>query len=244
MGFQIVNLSNVVPATAGATTSASGFPASRMVSTSPPFVRGWRSTSTSSHTLTFTFSGSTAVVGCVLYDVNFTTADVNGVAQTINADKYDSIVSNRYKIWVPFTATASSQVVTIPGQTPADGAAYFKVGRVHFFTAYTELQQNPNPEMPITTVDPQLTAGDIEGSVYESMSRGPVFIREDWSWLGQTSYATELFTAAKIGRASPFILYHNLGTDSEVYYLQRISDVAIRVGNATRDISMSFRQIP
>jgi hypothetical protein len=76
------------------------------------------------------------------------------------------------------------------------------------------------------------------------MSRGPGFIREEWSWLGQNSYTTELFTAQKIGRATPFILYHNLGTDSEVYYMQRISEVGIRRGTATYDISMGFRQIP
>lgn len=244
MGFQFVNMSAVVSATVGATSSATGFPASRLASTSAPFVRGWRSTSTSSQTLTFTFSGSTSVVGAVLYDANFATATVGGVSRTLSPDPHDSFLTSRYKLWVPFTATASSQTVTIGSQTPTDGAAYFKLGRVHFFTAYTELQQNPRPEMGITGVDPQLIAGDESGSVYESMSRGPGFIREEWSWMGQNSYTTELFTAQKIGRATPFILYHNLGTDSEVYYMQRISEVGIRRGTATYDISMGFRQIP
>ena len=244
MAFQIVNLNNIPSATVGATSSATGFPASRLASTAPPYVRGWRSTGTTTQTLTFTFTGSTSVVGCVLYDANFTSVTVGGVGRTVNPDFFDSFVQNRYKIWVPFTSTASSQSVVIASQTPTDGAAYFKLGRVHFFTAYTELQQNPNPEMGITGIDPQLVAGDPNGSVYESMSRGPGFILEEWSWLGQQSYATELFTIAKIGRANPFILYHNLGTDSQVYYMQRTSEVGARYGTATYDISMSFRQIP
>jgi hypothetical protein len=184
------------------------------------------------------------VVGAILYDANFTTATVGGSSRTLSPDPYDSFLTNRYKLWVPFTATASSQVVTVGSQATTDGAAYFKLGRVHFFTAYTELQQNPRPEMSITAIDPQLTAGDESGSVFESMSRGPGFIREEWSWLGQTSYTTELFTAQKIGRATPFILYHNLGTDSEVYYMQRTSEVGIRRSTVVQDISMSFRQIP
>lgn len=244
MGFQIVNLSNVAVTTVGATTSATGFPASRLASTSPPFVRGWRSTATTTQTLTFTFGGSTSVVGCALYDVNFTAVTIGGVAQTVSFDPYDSFAANRYKIWVPFTETASSQVVTIPTQTPADGAAYFKVGRVHFFTTYTELQQNPNPEMSITSIDPQVVAGDSDRSVYESMNSGPAFIMEEWSWLGQNAYTPELFTTAKIGAATPFILYHNLGNDYELYYMQRIGEVAIRRSTAIQDIGMTFRQIP
>lgn len=244
MGFQFVNFNNVPSATVGATSSATGFPASRLASTGAPYVRGWRSTGTSSQTLTFTFSGSTAVVGAVLYDANFTTATVGGVSRTLSPDPYDSFGTNRYKLWVPFTATASSQTVTIGSQATTDSAAYFKLGRVHFFTAYTELQQNPKPDMPITGVDPQLTAGDETGSVYESMNRGPGFIREEWSWLGQNSYTTELFTAAKIGRATPFILYHNLGTDSGVYYFIRTSEVSTKKGTAIQDIGMSFRQLP
>ena len=237
-------MSNVPTATVGATSSASGFPAARLSVKTPPYVRGWRSTSTSTQTLTFTFTGSTAVVGAVLYDANFTSATVGGVGRTLSADKFDSLVTDRYKIFVPFTATASSQTVTIPSQTPTDGASYFKLGKVHFLTAYTELQQNPKPEMPIVQVDPQLTAGDENGAVYESMAKGPGFIRNDWSWLGGFTSATELFSTMKIGRDHIFLLYFNLGSDAEVYYMQRTGEVSIQRGNATYDLSTNFRQIP
>jgi hypothetical protein len=243
MSFQVVNLSNVVAATIVATSSATNYPASRLALTTPPFVRGWRSTSTSAQTLTCSFS-SAALVGCMLYDANFSSVQINSVDYTISADPWDSLGTSRRKIWIPLSVTASSRSVVIPSQTPTDGASYFKLGRIHFFTAITELQQNPRPDMGVTLIDPQLTAGDPEQAVFESLPAGPAFIREEWSWLGQHSYATELFTIAGIGAHQPFLLYHDLDADYEAYYMQRLGGVQVRRGNATHDIAMTLKQVP
>jgi hypothetical protein len=244
MSFQVVNLSNVVAATITATSEATNYPASRMALTTPPYVRGWRSTGTSSQTLTVTFGSSNALVGCVIYDANFTAVSINGSDYTIQKDPWDSLGSSRYKIWIPLSVTASSRSVVIPSQSTTDGAGYFKLGKVHFFTVITELQQNPRPEMGITLIDPQMTTESENGSVFESLPAGPAFIREEWSWLGQHSYATELFTVAGIGAHQPFLLYHDLDNDYETYYMQRLGGVQIQRGNATHDIAMTLRQIP
>ena len=245
MGFQIASLSQIiVPTGLTPTSAASGFPASRLTETQPPYVRPWRSTSTVEQTLSFTMA-STAIVGCHIYDANFTSVTVASVGRTIQKDPWDSVRTPRYKLWVPLALAAqTAQTVVIPNQATTDGAAYFQCGKIQFVKALTELGQDPRPDMPVSIVSPQLIAQSSNDAVYESTPAGPAFIREEWEVFGSHASVADMFTVAEIGMHEPFLLYHNLGNDYETYYVQRVAEASVVRGHSAKTFSVTLRQIP
>lgn len=245
MGFQIASLSQIiVPTGLSPTSQASGFPASRLTEKQPPYVRPWRSTSTAEQTLSFTMT-STDIVGCHIYDANFTAVTVASVGRTVKKDPWDSVRTPRYKLWVPLALTAqTSQTVVIPNQATTDGAAYFQCGKIHFVTALTELEQDPRPDMHISIVSPQLVAQSSTDAVYESTPSGSAFMREEWEVFGSHASVADIFTVIEVGMHEPFLLYHNLGNDYETYYVQRVAEAAVVRGHSAKTFSVILRQIP
>lgn len=238
MGNILLSTDFITDVTVAASTEAANFPASRLVTLSRPFVRPWRSTVATDTTVTVTLGTATEVALILLYHANFTSVTVEGTPHTIGKHPRDQ----RYKLAIVRTGSLSSINITIPTQTPVDGASYFQLGRVFAFSAYTELPLNPSAEMPVTLHDPQYTN---EGpGVFESQPAGPLYYTEELSGIWFQSTEETVMHALNV-RGHEYVGYYaNMGRTYECDIRQRRGDESWQIGTTLLTGSPTFQQEP
>lgn len=238
MGNFLLSTSFITDVVPTASTSATNFPASRLTVLGRPFVRPWRSTVTTTTTISLGFELDKNVKLILLYHTNFTSVTVDGIAYTIGKHRWDQ----RYKLAIIRTGILSSIEITIPTQTPVDGANYFQLGRIFAFDSYVELPANPQSEMPFTLHDPQFVN---EGpGVFESQPAGPLYYSEDWNGIWPQTDENALFDAINV-RGHEFIaMYRNLGRTYECDIRQRRGEESWQWGTTLLTGGVSFQQEP
>lgn len=238
------NGANIPASVAEVSTAQPDSPPSRLVQVGPKWERPWRSTTTAAQTGIISFTaGSQNIVAFVVYHANFTSIVVNGVTYTISAD-----LDRMYKLFRTVSLSLNEVPFSIPVQAttpdPNTGISlpYFKLGRLFFMTAVSELEECPE-SISREIFDPQITA-ESELGVFDTLPAGSPYSRE--SWTGKyTADTLPNLRALFNRRAHQWVgLFRNLNTtrDYEFCFYHKEGGTRITYGNVTVDMDVSFRQ--
>lgn len=227
MPFQWVS-SFYAPTIVSATSAATNYPASRLVSRTRPF-RAWRSTSTATQTIIMDLGSAVTVVGACLYHCNYSQVflahsdNAGGPWVAFSGSPYATAedAHDRYrKAWCA-TASYSDRYLRmiILTETPTDGAAYFFAGTLFVFGAINTLpaQSGPVVPIPMQLIQPRYEAN--AGGRVDVLRSGQRYLTQSWTArMKESNYAT--WKAMQLHDLSnPTLVYFNRGNTEEVYYV-------------------------
>jgi hypothetical protein len=181
--------------------------------------RPWKSLVTTQVTITLTFAASKSIVVFVLLDCNFSSVLIDGQAFTLTMDSG----TGRYDLYAAKAYTGSAPVITIPAQTPTDGAAFFRIGTVVCLDTLLTFSKNPSfpyersyDEEMISTKTPSGKETDIlMGEIKWTGSFGFDRLKK--------AYESELLLLGRLKKNAFLIFYENFDDTSKVYICRRRS---------------------
>lgn len=144
-----------------ATTAASGFPASNVALES--LGRPWRSTTTGANDVVLDLGSSKAINALFLHDVNFASATIARSTDNVSYTAVGTLTTyagrhgrRRGKISLG-GASARYVKISISAGTPADGAAYWRIGSAYLFASKATPGAQPNYPTRVITTRPRVT---------------------------------------------------------------------------------------
>lgn len=237
------------PYIATATTWQSGYEASWLpLLDNHPLLRTYRSANTSQTVITCRFPSLTLLKGILVQNTNagkmqfarstdgITYVDLNTGASALTTKSIGQHWQYRRYCQV-LNVQATHIQITIPAQTPLDGAAWYEVGSI-LFPSFVAWPRSPRPGLRERITREYDRAGNSIARVSE------LRVEQEFTMVLQAGLEGALKTFAMLGEDEPFAIYEDNNNTAEALLMRRESALDFERHRPYRTVSnLRFREL-
>ena len=220
--------------TATASSTEPGYPVANIYDYEHPRLQ-WRSMSIASEQWVKAYTGATNITlrGVMLNDVNFTNIKIqHNTTDSWPGTSADYTVTQdertgRYKIYVPFNASAKYVRIVIPAQAVTDNLPAFRIGCLIILDTIVELSVNPS--FPYTyDADEKMATNEFESGGFDDVNLGARIWSGSFGFqVHDRAYESEIWWLNRIGKNANLVFYENCGDRSKCYQCRRRTPVQV-----------------
>lgn len=213
-----------------------------------PLIRTHRSIGTAQHTITCTFGSLVTLGGFLLQNTN---AGIIALSRSTDGTSYVDLTSGegalspraigqhyQYRRYCLALAVQATHVrVTIPTQTPLDGASHFEIGSI-LFPAFTAWPRSPRPGLR------ESITRDYERSGNSIAKAGPLRVEQEFSLMLQAGLEPAIKTFAMLGEDEAFAVFEDNGNNAEALLMRQEGAINFERHRLHRVITgLKFREL-